>query len=308
MTTHTLVLMLNLTTSLSSFADPTTVVVVVDPQAQSSGFYSGGMGNGNGYYWSDELSRVAMQELGVALSRRGFLVLLNAGEVEPTQEELRLENSEWGRFGRSRNDIGYFSGASESWYVSAYTVGGTDQEFQLALQNASPSARLSRLAVKVIVRRTNTKTREIPEILEGSASKTLIKDVNLQISSGNPWLRLASSFAEARLTSWSDAGRAATRVAIGVALRGVKAPQTLTPTSVPAGPTAPRFIYLALRGEVMIGDSFGIWRGNRQIAEVVVEQALDDGRARCRVATSEVSDLGRPGDTARPLTPTIPIE
>ena len=106
-------------------AEMTTCVVVVDPQ--SDRYYAGPFG---GYYFSHELSRVAKQELEIALSKRGFQVLLNTDEVGPTQDELRLENSEWGRYGRKRNDIGYFTGADETFYVSAFTYGGRDVDLR----------------------------------------------------------------------------------------------------------------------------------------------------------------------------------
>jgi len=286
------------------FAQQSTCVVVVDPQA-AAGYY-GSYGGFAGYFWSDELSEVAKQELEVALQRRGFLVLLNAGEVRPTQEELSLENSEWGRYGSGRNDFGYFAGAAEIFYVSAFTYGGRDVELSAQFREASPSVRLADLRVKVIVRRTNTKTREVPEIFEGEATKTLVKSVDVGVYSSNPWSRLFSSAIEAGLTSWQDAGRSATRAALENALRGVQAPQVLAPTAGPAA--APRFIYLALREEVSEGDRFGIWRGNTQVAEVAVEEILHDGRARTRVIWTKVQDLGRPGDTARPQTPTISVE
>ena len=283
------------------WAQQSTCVVVVDPQADQ--FYAGPFG---GYYYSHELSRVAKQELEVALQRRGFLVLLSANEVGPTQDELSLENSEWGRYGSGRNDDGYFAGAAEMFYVSAFTYGGRDVGLSAQFREASPSVRLADLKVKVLIRRTNTRTREIPEIFEGYASKRIIRDVNLGVYSSNPWARLFCSAVEAGLTSWQDAGRSATRAALENALRGVQAPQVLGPTAGPAA-TVPRFIYLALREEVSEGDRFGIWRGNTQIAEVAVEEILRDGRARARVIWTKVQDLGARGDTARPLAPTIPV-
>ena len=158
----------------------------------------------------------------------------------------------------------------------------------------------------MLVRRTSTKTREVPEIYEGFASKRLVKEVSLGVYSGNPWVRLASTAIEVSLTNWQDAGRAATRGALENALRGVQSPQVLAPTSQVS--TAPQYIYLALRGYVSEGDHFGIWRGNSQIAEVSVENVLPDGRARCRVIRCSTSDIGKSGDTARPITPTIPVE
>jgi len=278
-------------------------VVVVDPQA-AAGYY-GSYGGYNGYYWSNELSVVAKQELEIALSRRGFTVLLNAGEVRPTQQELSLENSEWGRYGSGRNDIGYLSGADEMFYVSAFTYGKRDVELSAQFRNANPSIRLADLKVKVIVRRTSTRTREVPEIFEGYAMKRIVKAIQINAYSSNPWARLFSSAVEAGLTSWQDAGRSATRAALENALRGVQAPQVLAPT----GPTVttPKFLYLATRGKIEVGDRYGIWRNGAQIAEVAVEQVLQDDRARCRVLWTKVHDLGIRGDVARPLTPTIPV-
>ena len=283
-------------------AERTTCVVVVDPQA-NTGYYGGG----GGYYWSNELSVVAKQELEVTLKNRGFLVLLNANDVGPTQEEISLENSEWGKYGAGRNDKGYFSGAAEMFYVSAFTYGGRDMELSAQFSNISPSIRLADLKVKVIVRRTNTKTREVPEIVEGYGSKRIVKDVRIELHSSNPWLQLASKAIEASLTTWQDAGRAATRSAIENALKSVQAPQTLAATGSSAA-AGPRFIYLALRGEAEVGDRFGIWRNGAMIAEVAVETVTPDGRARCRVIRSQVSNLGSRGDVARPTTPTVPVE
>ncbi len=283
-------------------AEMPTCVVVVDPQSDQ--YYAGQFG---GYYFSRELSRVAKQELEIALSRRGFQVLLNTEDVRPTQEELLLENSKWGQDGRGRNNIGYFTGADETFLVSAWTYGSRDADLRVRFENLSPSVRIAKLKVKTLIRRSLTKTREVPEIHEGFASKRIVKDVSLGIHSGNPWVRLASTAIEASLTSWQDAGRAATRGAIENALKGVRSPQVLAPTDPVS--TAPRYIYLALRDYASEGDRFVIWRNNnRQIAEVVVEELLRDGRARCRVLHCSVNDLGKPGDKARTLTPTIPVE
>jgi hypothetical protein len=165
---------------------------------------------------------------------------------------------------------------------------------------------LADLKVKVIIRRSTTRTREIPEIYEGVASRTLIKDANLGVYSDNPWTRLAIRAVEARLTSWEDVGRSATRAALEAALGQMKAPLILGPTD--GSPPAPQYLYLALgRERVLIEDHFGIWRSDAMVAEVEVVELLRDGRARCLILHSSVADLGQPDDVARPLVPTIPV-
>jgi len=313
-----IVVLLVVAASVTLAQSAPTCVVVVDPQAEYG--YGGYGGYDGSYYYSSQLSQIAKQELEAALSERGWLVLLNASDVGPTQEELLLENSEWGINGRNRQPIGDFTGATETFLVSAFTFGGRDFELAAWLDDAYPSVRLSDLRVKAIIRRSSTRTREVPAVYEGYGSKRIVKDVRLGIqSSRNFWgglVQLASQALEAGLTDWQDAGRAAARGAIENALRGIEAPRQLAPTtsssaftSADAQTSTPRYIFLMLYGqEVSEGDRFGIWRDNRQIAEVEVEFVRSDNRASCRVLRSSVPDLGRPGDSARSLTPTIPIE
>ncbi len=86
-------------------------------------------------------------------------------------------------------------------------------------------------------------------------------------------------------------------------------PQTLLPaTDLGLAPKTPQFLYLAPKKQVYEGDCFGIWRNGKMIAEVEVAEICQDGRAYCKVLRSSVANLGQSGDTAKTLTPTIPVE
>jgi len=140
-----------------------TVVVVVDPEANDA--YGG---FGSGYYYAGDLSQIAKQETKIALASLGYQVLVSTNDVGPLQDEISLENSEWGTNGENRNPKGDFAGAQEMYYVSAYVLrssGATVGDWR-------NQATLAGLKVGALLRRVETRTRKVPENFRGTGSVT----------------------------------------------------------------------------------------------------------------------------------------
>jgi len=140
-----------------------TVVVVVDPEANDA--YGG---FGSSYYYAGDLSAIAKQETEIALANLGYQVLVSTNDVGPIQDEISLENSEWGANGENRNPKGDFAGAQEMYYVSAYVLrssGATVGDWR-------NQATLAGLKVGVLLRRIETRTRKVPQNYRGNGSVT----------------------------------------------------------------------------------------------------------------------------------------
>lgn len=283
-----------------------TATVMVDDQSYREYGYGG---HSNGYRYSRDMSAIAKQETERVLKSLGVELVLNIHEVGQHQEELELENSPWSTYGADNNPVGYFRGAADIWKVSAYVSGGRDSYARARTEHFEPSAALSRLEVLVVLRRTSTRTREIGEIYQGKANTVLAKNLQVRARSGNPWYALAGSLLEVATSSWSTE-EGIVREAVRKALKGYGPSVFVQPTagSPALSPSPPSYIFLSLNGYANEGERFGIWRDKALIAEVEVTEILRDGQARCRVLRASVSDLGRSGDSARPLTPVIPVE
>ena len=151
-----------------------TAVVVVDPE----GTDNYGLGFGRGYYYVHDLSEVAKQEAEAALERRGFDVLVSTQDVGPLMDELDLENSEYGQYGENRTPKGYFSGAENVFYVSAWVAGAN--EYQVG--DWRRQLEVSGLKVGVLLRQVDLKTRK--QLLAGAGTGLVNKISRVRIPLG----------------------------------------------------------------------------------------------------------------------------
>jgi len=200
-------------------------VVVLDPQAEEGGTF----GFGRGYYYSANLSQVAVQETGPLLEEKGREILLSTTDVGPDQEELLLENSEWGKYGEGRNPIGYFKGAKEIWYVSAYIKGGRE----LDIGDWQRQGRVEQLTVGVILRKVDPKTRSVIQTFQGSTSVADLAQARIETGR---WGEGISIEYESR----RDLSREAVSAAVGKALSDVSSyakPTEPKPATPPTPPT-----------------------------------------------------------------------
>ncbi|MCX6806600.1 MAG: M48 family metalloprotease [Candidatus Berkelbacteria bacterium] len=200
-----------------------TVVVVVDPEASDSYGY----GFGRGYYYSEDLSRVAKKEAETALGNRGFSVLVSTQDVVPLQQELELENSQWGQYGDGRKDIGYFAGADYVFYVSAHVL--REQNFQVG--DWRRQAEVAGLRVGVLLRMIDHKTRRQLEAFAGSDSGAGISRVHLPL--GRSWDPL-----EVNLEQASNLGQQVIGGAVRKALSKMPSAST-APVVVPVSTLSP---------------------------------------------------------------------
>jgi hypothetical protein len=200
-----------------------TVVVVLDPEASDSYGY----GFGRGYYYAEDLSSVAKQETEVALEKKGFKVLVSTQDVGPLQEELELENSEWGQYGEHRQPIGYFSGAQQTFYVSAYVAG--EQGYDVG--DWRRQARVEGLKVGVLLRQIDLKTRRQVQSLRGTGSAAALS--RARVSLGRDWDPV-----EVELERIDNLARRAVGEAVGKALTSVSSYASASTSPAPTPATA----------------------------------------------------------------------
>lgn len=219
----------------SRVANGTTIVVVVDPEASDSYGY----GFGRGYYYHEDLSRVTKQEAEIALGKKGYQVLVSTGDVGPLQDEIGLSNSEWGEKGENRVPKGYFAGAQEVFYASAYIL--KEQGFDLG--DWRRQARAEGLKIGVLLRRIDPRTRKQLETFRGSGSVRAISRVRFDVGGGwNP--------VDVEIENIENLTRKAVGQAVNGALTTAGNPvststRTLPPT--PALPPAPSITTPAIR-------------------------------------------------------------
>jgi len=192
-----------------------TVVVVVDPEAG----YTYGYGFGRGYYYSEDLSRVTKQECEIALEKRGFRVLVSTQDVGPLQEELELENSEWGARGEGRKPKGYFAGADYIFYVSAYVM--QEQNFQVG--DWRRQAEVAGLKIGVLLRQIHLETRRQIQTLRGTGSVAALS--RARVSLGRDWEPL-----EVELERIENLARRAVGEAVGKAVSNLSFPAVTSPS------------------------------------------------------------------------------
>ena len=154
-----------------------TAIVVVDPESSESNSY----GFGRSYYYNEDISRVAKQETEAALEKRGFRVLVSTQDVGPLQSELELENSEWGLRGEGKKDKGYFVGADNVFYISAYVAGERD----VRLGDWRKSAEVNGLKVGVLLRQIDLATRRQIQSFKGTGSANGVTRIRLPF--GDRW-------------------------------------------------------------------------------------------------------------------------
>lgn len=176
-------------------------VVVVDPEARRYDY-----GWGFRSYYDQSLSETAKIETEAVLGEQGWTVLVSTQDVGPIQEELALENSEWGRNGEGRKDIGSFAGADDIFYVSAYVA----SETAYTAGNWRQSARLEGLKVGVVLRQIDLKTRKQLNVFRATGSAQALRRARIVLGQGDP---LEAEFEQA-----DDLARRAVRAAIANAL------------------------------------------------------------------------------------------
>jgi hypothetical protein len=176
-------------------------VVVVDPEARRYDY-----GWGFRSYYDESLSEIAKVETEAVLGERGWTVLVSTHDVGPIQEELALENSEWGKNGEGRKDIGSFAGADDIFYVSAYLA----SETAYTAGNWRQSARLEGLKVGVILRQIDLKTRKQLSVFRAPGSAQALRRARITLGQGDP---LEADFEQA-----DNLARRAVRAAVTNAL------------------------------------------------------------------------------------------
>jgi Zn-dependent protease with chaperone function len=191
------------------------VVVVVDPEASESYGY----GFGRGYYYAEDLSRVAKQECEIVLEKRGFRVLVSTQDVGPLQEELELENSEWGARGEGRKPKGYFAGADYIFYVSAYVM--QEQNFQVG--DWRRQAEVAGLKIGVLLRQIDLESRRQIQTLRGTGSVAALS--RARVSLGRDWEPL-----EVELERIENLARRAVGEAVGKAVSNLSFPAVTSPS------------------------------------------------------------------------------
>lgn len=208
----------------SRVANGTTVVVVVDPEASDSYGY----GFGRGYYYHEDLSRVTKQEAEIALGKKGYQVLVSTGDVSPLQDEIGLSNSEWGEKGENRVPKGYFAGAQEVFYASAYIQ--REQGFDLG--DWRRQARAEGLKIGVLLRRIDPRTRKQLETFRGSGSVRAISRVRFDVGGGwNP--------VDVEIENIENLTRKAVGQAVNGALTTVGNPVSTSTRALPPTPALP---------------------------------------------------------------------
>ena len=176
-------------------------VVVVDPEARRYDY-----GWGFRSYYDESLSEIAKVETEAVLGERGWTVLVSTHDVGPIQEELALENSEWGKKGEGRKDIGYFAGADDIFYVSAYVA----SETAYTAGNWRQSAQLEGLKVGVVLRQIDLKTRKQIGVFRATGSAQALRRARITLGQGDP---LEADFEQA-----DNLARRAVRAAVANAL------------------------------------------------------------------------------------------
>jgi hypothetical protein len=201
-----------------------TAVVVVDP-ARTEDY---GLGFGRGYYYCNDLSEVAKQEAEAALEKRGFNVLVSTQDVGPLTEELDLQNSEYGQYGEGRTPKGYFAGAENVFYVSAWVAGANE----LQVGDWRRQLEVSGLKVGVLLRQVDLRTRKQLLASAGIGSVNKISRVRIPLGRDD-WNPV-----EVELNSEQNLAREAVAKAASAAA-GKFSPQAAPTIQPPANPVVP---------------------------------------------------------------------
>lgn len=219
-----------------------TAIVVVDPEAANS---YGFAGFGTGFFDSD-LSEIAKQETETVLEKQGYQVLVSTQDNGPLQDEIELENSEWGQHGENRQPKGYFSGVQFVFYASAYMVRGQNLE----VGDWRYQARVEGLKVGVRLRQIETATRKQVKTFQGTGSKPALTSLRLPLGRG--W-----SSGEITLEQIENLGREAVDKAVTDALKSIKVyskPVVKTSSTLEEfGTPPPAICFVGVGAEVVVG-------------------------------------------------------
>lgn len=202
--------------------------MVVDPGRTDSNSF----GFGRGYYYSDDLSEVAKAEAETALEKMGFQIVVSTHDVEPLQDELSLENSEWGANGEGRQPIGQFSGTDNVFYVSAWISGASEKQ----IGDWRRELEVSGLKVGVLLRQIDLRTRRQLKSGAGIGSVNKISRVRVPLGRDD-WNPI-----EVNLNSEDDLAREAVNKAVRTAAGKFGSASTLvasTPSPTVSEPVEP---------------------------------------------------------------------
>ena len=134
--------------------------------------------NPDNYYSDNGLGDLAQEEAMRVLQNKGYQPRAASGsqDLRDVQDELTIENSEWGRNGQNRNDIGGLAGAQ-------YVVNGTVKPIGMGeneIQTRVASGTLKELTVEVVVKAFRTADGVMAgQILKAQGTAYALSDVQV---------------------------------------------------------------------------------------------------------------------------------
>lgn len=159
---------------------------------------------------------IGQEEAMRILENRGYqnLAAADSADLKEIQKELELENSEWGKNGEGRNDIGNFAGTQfvVTGTVSAIGEGSTDIETRAA------SGRLRELTVEVVIKAWRSNRALAGKILKGRGTARQLSEIEISVLRRRWYGAMTEAEIDRRL--YIDLSRRAIALAIEKALAG----------------------------------------------------------------------------------------